>query len=211
MAPRLLGGRAMRATFVLLGALLAAPLATGCSSTVDLGPGGHPSADAGGDASEPLPCQEKMVTATPFTPMQGWATPFECTLPAPCPPANLTGNIQGDPLPPVQGTFMDPAAVTCVLTTLRDRPIAQVTFGSISNGADYNEETVYIVSPTLGVSNWNWYQDLGSSSGVRNRQILKPPSYFDGCMQLTDPVQIYNCMSSWSDGCSDTPTTCPGP
>ena len=165
-----------------------------------------------GGCSSLQACEEQESPAGYGQPQVGSATPFACALPAPCATANLIGggNISLDPAKPTEGTFPDPAALACVLGALRDRQVSQVKFGHNVGGEFGYEETVFIVDGAHGVSNWNDYQDLGLRTGVRNRQILKPPSYFQGCLAITDPVKVYTCLASWSDGCADTAVSCPG-
>jgi hypothetical protein len=189
---------------ILLSAFMAASFLAACGPSIEQG--------SGGTTSGGLPPCEEMEMPPGILGQKGSATPFQCTLPSPCPVAELTGNEFPDNLPPNMGSFTDPAAVTCVLSALRDRTVSQVSFSVTTGMGDYvYTETVFIVDATRGVSNWDYVQDLGHTFGVRNRQIIKPPSYFDGCMQLTDPVQQYDCMSRWSDGCSDTAALCPAP
>ena len=140
--------------------------------------------------------------------MSNWAvstpgyTPFACNLPSPC--GGVTLN---------KGPF-DHTAATCILEALRDRTISQYwtlhDFGAVA-GQNADGETVFIVDALHAVSNWRSEQDLDFATGTKNRQILKPPAYFDGCLQLTDPTQIWSCMSDWSDGCADVEVSCPAP
>jgi hypothetical protein len=138
--------------------------------------------------------------------------PFACNLPMPCPAVDFysgthTGFDAGAP------HFSDPAAATCVLQSLRDRTVSKYMVKNHEDGIGqyYTDETVFIVDSAHAFSNWESAQDLDLSSGTKNRQLLKPPAYFDGCLQLTDPTAIWQCMSDWSAGCDPNPVACPGP
>jgi hypothetical protein len=141
---------------------------------------------------------------------QGSVTPFQCSLPSPCPVATLNGYASQGSTRPDSGSFQDPAAATCILAALRDRSIARLSFGYEGNGPYSHSEEVFIVDVAHGVSNWTDFVDLSTTNGVR-RHMLKPASYFDGCSKLTDPAQTYNCMADWYDGCADTSLSCPVP
>jgi hypothetical protein len=218
----------MRHFVIPVAALLALPAcagkvsATGSSTTTSVGSGGSTSqTSTGGTGGTGLTggtsgtggglpaCDEPgMVPGSGTVP--GYM-PFACKLPMPCPSVHFysgthTGWDAGAP------SFYDPAAATCVLKSLRDRTVSTYVVRNHEDGINqfYTDETVFIVDDAHAFSNWESVQDLDISSGTKNRQLLKPPAYFDGCLQLTDPTAIWQCMSDWSAGCDTNPVACPG-
>jgi hypothetical protein len=104
-------------------------------------------------------------------------------------------------------------AATCILTKLRNREVSVLSWMNDKSGMLewYDSEEVFIVDSEHAVSNWTVQNDLDLSTGTKNRQILQPSAYFDGCLQLTDPTEIYHCITGWSAGCADTAVSCPVP
>lgn len=141
---------------------------------------------------------------------------FDCPLPSPC----LTPEYHADgPFPGPDGGmangphFEDPTVPACVLQKLRDREIVKVTIDGYPPGDFIGQylttETVYIVDAEHGVSDTTKHFDLSRKETRKNRQILRPASYFDACLQETDPAKIYACLTDWSAGCADVEVTCP--
>lgn len=175
---------------------------TGTGDTTGAGGTGATTGTGGTTTTDTLPpCDVTIDT------MAGPVAPgFSCTLPEPCPAAVLV--IPSDPS--VAVAFTDPTAPACILTKLRDREVSSLTFGKDISYDMSTSETVFVVDAQHGVSNWTYENDLDYGGGTRNRRILQPPSYFDGCLQLTDPTAIYACLSSWDAGCDGVAVTCPG-
>lgn len=175
-----------------------------------VGDGGTAGMGGMGGTGGGLPaCDEKGMQIGGGTP-PGYE-PFACDLPNPCPHVDFWAAMYGAGGSP---HFVDPAAATCVLESLRDRTISQYSVENHEDGIGqfYTTETVFIVDDTHAFANWEIAKDLDLTTGTYNRQLLKPPAYFDGCLQLTDATAIWNCMSAWSDGCdTDSAVTCPMP
>ncbi|MFT3771474.1 MAG: hypothetical protein QM820_39165 [Minicystis sp.] len=173
------------------------------------GVGGAIVGSTGGAGGAGLPpCdQPGMMGWQPTTP--GYQ-PFACDLPQPCPMMMYESWSFGGPDQPPS---IDMEAATCILTKLRDREVSALSWMNDKSGMQqWNEtETVFIVDSEHAVSNWTRANDLDLYSGTRNRQILKPAAYFDGCLQLTDAKEIYACITGWSAGCADQPVSCPVP
>ena len=70
-------------------------------------------------------------------------------------------------------------------------------------------ETLFVLDADHAASNWSDAQDLVTYHGTRNRQLLKPSSYFDQCLSAQDDAALHDCLAAWSDGCSDTGASCP--
>lgn len=140
---------------------------------------------------------------------------FECALPSPCPPAiyHEDGPYDFDAGAPLGPHFDDPAAPTCLLQKLRDRDIVQLYFeGHPADdfiGQHGYMVTVFILDAEHGASNARTWYDLSYIETRNNRQILKPASFFDACLQETDPAKIYACLTGWSAGCADVDVPCP--
>jgi hypothetical protein len=129
---------------------------------------------------------------------------FECALPQPCPAVSWSTEAGAT-------GFRDPRAPACVLQKLRDRAIVAISFDDQRQALDGfgSSETVYILDADHAASNRAEYRDLVTVYRTKNRQILKPASYFDGCMKETDPEAIFACLSDWSMGCADVDVGCP--
>jgi hypothetical protein len=173
------------------------------------GAGGAATGGAGGTGGAGLPpCEQPGMT--PNQPPPVGYKPFACDLPKPCPTLGFVSWFYGTAGTP---TFGDPSAATCILTKLRDREVSALSWVNNRSGMGEFEDTedLFIVDGEHAFANWTVANDLDLSSGTRNRQLLKPPAYFDGCLQLTDPSAIYACLIDWSAGCDDVPVSCPAP
>jgi hypothetical protein len=170
------------------------------------GAGGTATGGAGG-AGLP-PCEQPGMT--PNQPPPVGYKPFACDLPKPCPALGFVSFFDGTIGTP---TFGDPSAATCILTKLRDREVSALSWVNNRSGMGEFQDTedLFIVDGEHAVANWTVANDLDLSSGTRHRQLLKPPAYFDGCLQLTDPSAIYACLIDWSAGCDGVPVSCPAP
>jgi hypothetical protein len=205
----------MRLLMLLTAALLA--LSACSNDPVHVGSGGAPSGTGGtggagatggtGGTGGALPACNQAGLKNGMLPLGGYQ-PFACNLPSVC---DSVVFFEGPSTGLDAAHFTAPAAATCVLQALRDRTISRfsTTDNQSSIGNFAFRETVFIVDAAHAVSNWENDQDLDVSTGTDNRQILKPAAYFDGCLQLTDPNEIWKCLSAWSDGCADTAVSCP--
>jgi hypothetical protein len=178
-----------------------------CSSGEGPGSGGDSTTTSGtggtGGGSTTLPACEGSGQWPDYS-------PYVCNLPAPCPEALFFAG--GGAVTPGSSYFLDPAAPTCILTKLRDREVAQLSFKAFDAAVEgkYDEVTIFVLDGEQAAANYvNVY--VGPNTSSKYRQLLKPPSYFDGCLALTDPDAIYTCMSDWSDGCGGGAVYCPSP
>jgi hypothetical protein len=168
----------------------------GCSSSVDSTASGTTAGSTGDNQGGGLPSCD----APPKV---------ECDLPSPCPTAELQMPYGGTGEPT---HYNDVEAADCVLAKLRDREVSKLVYwadsGYIPGQFRFTEE-IFVLDGEHAASNWFDAHDLSVVWGVRNRQILKPPSYFQGCIDMTDHAAKHDCLSAWSDGCSDVDVTCP--
>jgi hypothetical protein len=140
---------------------------------------------------------------------------FECALPAACPKVTFFYGVEpgGGPQPDPVPHFNDTEAAICVLTKLRDREPSTLTLWHYDEfdvfGQYLHSQTIFIVDAEFGASNGEDRYDLGGNVYTTRRQILKPPEYFDGCLAMTDPREMYECMLDWSAGCGDVDVPCP--
>jgi len=108
--------------------------------------------------------------------------------------------------------FEDTEAAICVLTKLRDREPAALTLWHYPEcdpfGQFLRSQTIFILGEEFAASNGEVRQDLSGTVYTTRRQILKSPEYFDGCLAMTDPREMYECMLDWSAGCGDVDVPC---
>ena len=172
------------------------------STTTAMGGGG---AGTGGSGPDSCVVQETWEVGV---------TELVCALPEPCPPVIFYRDVEpANPLPDPKPHFNDPQAAICLLTKLRDREVAAVQYTGYPSGDSLGqykkEERIFILDQEYGASNGESWYDLTGYVYTTRRQILKPPSYFEGCLAKTDPVEMYDCMVAWSDGCGEVDVPCP--
>jgi hypothetical protein len=137
---------------------------------------------------------------------------WDCKLDSPCAEAAFNGPgvyvMEMNPPPP---HFDDVAVAKCVLTALRDRAQASVSYRRVDDpiGQGVTMEKIFLVGGDKALSNWTQTIDLSYEALVKTRARLKPASYFDGCLGTTDESAMYDCMASWSDGCVEEAVACP--
>lgn len=137
---------------------------------------------------------------------------WDCKLASPCEQAQFFGPgtymLEDNPPPP---HFKDVEVAKCALTALRDRAQASVSYWRQDDpiGQIITMETIFLVGGDKAVANWSKTIDIGFEGRVTNRARLKPASYFDGCLAMTDESAMYDCLASWSDGCIEEAVTCP--
>ncbi|APR80399.1 Hypothetical protein A7982_05746 [Minicystis rosea] len=183
---------------------------TSTGGTTSTGHGGQGGAGTGGGGTG--------GTGLPACEVQGESDTsielFECALPAPCPEAHFYFGIEpgsGSTQPPPH--FSNPEAATCILEKLRDREISALNYTSNPEwdyiGQFTHYATTFILDADHGASNSVTMGDLSKTEARKNRQILKPSSYFEACLSETDPTAIYECIEGWSAGCADVDVPCP--
>jgi hypothetical protein len=129
---------------------------------------------------------------------------LSCDLPSPCARAELLG------YPDMGGEFKEVDAARCVLRALRDRQPSQLSFSAdYAFGAFGTLDEIFLVGGNHALANHLEKNDLSSKYTAFNRAMLKPASYFDGCLALTGDAEIFRCLEEWSDGCADVEVTCP--
>ena len=191
---------AMHRHFVTL-ALLCASSALACCGGEGAGGG------TGGEGS--LPCRVENTS-------ENRVPEFECALPVPCPKVTFYYGVEPgalDPEPDPVPHFEDTEAAICVLTRFRNREPSALTLWHYNAGDVFGQflksQTIFIIDGEIAASNGEDRLDLGGNVYTTRRQILKAPEYFDGCLAMTDPLQMYECMLDWSAGCGEADVPCP--
>ena len=165
--------------------------------------------DESGDGTVDLPACE--VHTENGTEDPGYKT-WECSMSEPCPDVLFLGPYAGMSGMMETPRFDDIKAAQCVLTALRDRTPGAVTYKREDcplPGQCTTTETIFVLGEDKALSNWSQTMDIGYEGNVKNRARMKPASYFDGCLAMTDELAMYDCLASWSDGCIEELLRCP--
>jgi hypothetical protein len=114
--------------------------------------------------------------------------------------------------PNMKPYFDDLEVADCVIAALRDQAPARVDFRSENSpitGQVTTTNTIFLLGPGKAVANDYDVADISIHAVSKNRARVKPASYFEGCLALTDDEAKYNCMADWSDGCLEEALSCP--
>jgi len=190
-------------------------LTAACSSSVDeSSQNGDPSvasnkptpspAPGGSDKSPPCSVQADNSKGGVVDPTY---KPFACQLPIPCATVNANAVDPSSPSHQID----DLSAAQCILKNLRDRTPSQLTFHvSKDGGQSTSTQTIFIVDKDHAAANISRLEDVSWLGTTLYHELIQPPSYFDGCLALTDSDAILGCLEGWSAGCAENVTlTCP--
>ncbi len=132
-----------------------------------------------------------------------------CTMTQPCPVVVYEAYKADDGETP---TFVDSAAVTCVIGALTGDSPAEVHITSenyyLAGYAD-TDLTIRVLPGRVGWTRLFDSYDLSSSITLTLSDALKSKSYFEGCADLATDEAIYQCLTDWSDGCLNQAPVCP--
>lgn len=200
---------AMHRHFFTLALLYASSALVCCGGEAAGGGTGGEGAGGGTGGEGPLACRVENTS-------EKGVPEFECALPVPCPKVTFYYGVEpgaSEPEPEPVPHFEDTEAAICVLTRFRNREPSALTLWHYNAGDVFGQflksQTIFIIDGEIAASNGEDRLDLGGNVYTTRRQILKAPEYFDGCLAMTDPRAMYECMLDWSAGCGDVDVPCP--
>jgi hypothetical protein len=161
----------------------------------------------GGTGSLP-PCEEYDPNGN------GTATwNWNCALSKPCGTAHLiVGGGFGDTTGggPSEDKWNNPEAAQCVIEAFKAGKPAKLWLKKGDEiGQFVQGHIIDILDSIRGVEVNYVFTDSPDGAGIKRRQILKSPEYFDGCAAKQSDAEMYTCLTQWSKGCLDDPDICP--
>lgn len=121
--------------------------------------------------------------------------PYACALPQPCAQVLYTDPSEippGSTDPPT----IDVAAARCVLQQIRDDVKSYLTVHQdLSEG--FRDEFIWVQGDGTAILLRHYRLDLLDEPKLPRRFPRKEKTFFDTCLQETDPKAIHTCLTSW--------------
>jgi hypothetical protein len=146
-------------------------------------------------------CQKKLVLGSPLV--------YTCALPKRCESVTYDdGTLHAYDQPQTEAPSINLDAARCVLRSLRDDVVSALEVNRPNLMGSTNYKYWVLGDQSVVVEIWSSY-DSPSYHYAPTRFLHRDRTWFDTCIQLTDPPRVFECLTSWWTQCyAEDQVTC---